>query len=129
MGGGVPVLEGDGMKGDEEPRPRFGQPELPGQRRTGQRLRGGEAVEAGCAHGVDAPRLLPHGGDAPGVGLRRGEVQMGELGDGMANLVVHRPFGDLAAVDVRHGQREWERGHRRREHLEAVAQDHDHIRA
>ena len=52
-------------------------------------------------------------------------MQVRELRDRVADLVVDRALGDLAAVHVGHGQRERQRRQGRGEHLEPVA-EHEH---
>src|SRR5215472_3005787 len=99
------------MEGDEEPGTGLWETELAREGMTGERLHGSQAIEAGTAHGVDAPALLAHAGDSLRVLDRRGEVEMRELGDGVADLVVYGALGPLAAGDVRHWQRKGQRGH------------------
>jgi hypothetical protein len=129
VGGRVAILEGHWMKGHEEPRPGHGHVELARERLPAERLHGGDPVDPRAAHRVDAPGLLPHLRDAPGVRLGRGEVEMRELGDGVADLIVHRALGHLAAVDVRHRQRKGQSRHRCGQHLEAIAEHHEEIGA
>ena len=52
-------------------------------------------------------------------------MQVAQLGHRVAKRVVDRALGELAAVDVRHGDAERQCSHGRRVHLEAVA-EHDH---
>ncbi len=77
---------------------------------------------------MDPPCLLAHLREAPGVGLGGGEVQVRELGDRVANLLVDRALGDLAAVQMRDGKRQRERRDGRAQHLESVAEHDDDVR-
>ena len=104
--GGVPVLERHRVEGHDEPRPGRGQSSRCASASRAAcsslgRIRSSPgAPTCGCA---TAPRPLR---DAARVRLGGGEVQVRELGDRVADLVVDRALGDLAAVDVRDRQRE-----------------------
>ena len=115
------------MQGDEERGATQRESDPLGECRPGQSREPQEPVEAGRPAAVDAPRLLAHLDEAPGVRLGRREVQVRELGDGMADLLVHGPLGELAAVEMSHGEREGQRRHRGAQHLEAVAEHHEQV--
>jgi hypothetical protein len=125
---GFPVLQGHGMeRGEEERSPDVDPPsgaELLG--RDGPFLP--EIVEPGRARDDDPPGLLaelPH----PVAVFRGGhEVEVRELGEGVPEGVVDRPAGELAAVQVGHGDPEREGRHRGGEHLVAVAEDDQEVR-
>ncbi len=72
-------------------------------------LAGHDQVDVVVADGVDAPALLAHTADALGrVGIG-GKVQMGQLGDGVADLLVERAR-DVAALQMGNGGRRPWRG-------------------
>ena len=104
-------------------------PETPREVRARHRSHHAEAIEAGRADLVHAPVFLAHAAHA--LGVRRGgdEVQVRELRERMAHLLVDGTLGHLAPVHVGDGDGERQRGHRGREHLQAIPEDHDDVRA
>ena len=118
------------MEGDEQPAVRRRQPELaprarragtPRSRRTG---RGRARPRCGCA---SAPR--PSGPRAPHArGSAETKWRWASLVMRVTDLVVHGALRHLAAVEMGDRQREGQRGHRRGQHLEAVAEHDEHVR-
>src|SRR4051794_35995616 len=66
------------------------------------RLRGllSDAVDAGGAGAVDTPAIFAELSQAGGAGWRGREVNVRELGDGVAERIVHLAERAIAAVDV-----------------------------
>ena len=84
-------------------------------------------VERGRSGVMHAPGLLAHGDDAPARGRRRGEVDVGQLGESVAHLVVDGALADFAAFDVSDGNAQRDRNRRRREHLVAVGDEQQQV--
>src|SRR5207237_2236043 len=92
-----------------------------------ERRGGGDRIECRRAAHDDAPRLLTELKQPAGVLLGRCEVQVAELCQCVANRLVEGPLARLAAVDVREWESKRQRGERRREHLEAVAEQEEDV--
>ena len=74
---------------------------------------------------VDAPGLFAHGDDAATRGTSGSEVDVGELGDRVAYLVVDGALADFAAFNMGDGNAQGERDAGRRHHLVAIG-DEEH---
>ena len=82
-------------------------------------------IKGGCAGVVDAPGFFAHGDDAAAGGFSRREVDVGELGDRVADLVVDGALADFAAFDVGDGDAQGERDAGGGHHLVAIG-DEEH---
>ena len=100
---------------------------LRGMADTVRSEKGGNAVEGGGADAVDGVRIFTHLLDAFGGEFCGGEMEMGDFGDGMADLFVPLGGGGFAAVEVGEGDLAGERGVGGGEDFKAVAQDHDQV--
>ena len=78
---------------------------------------------------MNAPRLLAHGDHPPARQFGRREVQMRHLGESVADLVVDGALADFAAFDVRHGDTQCECHRRRSQHLVAIGDQQQQVRA
>ena len=86
-----------------------------------------QVVERGRSGAMHAPRLLAHGDDAAARGFSRGEVNVRQLGESVAHLVVDGALAHFAAFDVGDGNAQSERGRCGREHLVAVGDEQQQI--
>ena len=84
-------------------------------------------IERGRTGAMDAPGLFAHGDDAAARGFSRGEMNVGQLGEGVADLVVDGALADFAAFDVRDGNAQRERDAGGRQHLVAVGDEEQQI--
>ena len=87
----------------------------------------GEVVDRGRAGVVDSPRFLAHGDDAAARSGRGCEVDGGELGEGVADVVVDCALGDFAAFDVGYGNAEGEGNGRGSEHFVTVGDEQKQV--
>ena len=78
---------------------------------------------------MHAPRLLAHGDHAAARGFCRSEVDVGELGEGVADVVVDGALAHLAALDVGDGNAQGERDGCGSEHLVAVGDQQQQVGA
>ena len=79
------------------------------ERRAVEQRGAAQMVERGRAGAMHAPRLLAHGDDAPARGFSRSEVDVRQLGEGVAHLVVDGALAHLAAFDVGDGDAQGQR--------------------
>ena len=86
-----------------------------------------QMVERGRAGAVDAPRFFAHGDDAAARGFSGGEVDVGQLGEGVAHVVVDGALADFAAFDVGDGDAQGERDGCGRQHLVAVGDEQQQV--
>ena len=94
---------------------------------AGEQGAAAEVVERRRSGAVDAPGLFAHGDDAGAGGGGGGEVEVGELGEGIADGVVDGAFADLAAFDVGDGDAEGEGDGGGGEHLVAVGDEEEEV--
>ena len=92
-----------------------------------RRRRRADQVEAGGAGDQHPVRLLAHLDDAIAVYAVGDEVQVAHFGQRMADRLVDRALGQLAAMDMRNRQRERQRRQRRRDHVVAVADEEQNV--
>ena len=82
-----------------------------------------EMIEGGRPHTMDPPTLFSHREHAlRGVGSRR-EMQVADLGQRVANRVIHRSFADLASLHVSDRDPQGERRRGRRQHLVPIGDE------
>ncbi len=74
---------------------------------------------------VDTPGFFAHGDDAAAGGFSRREVDVSELGEGVADLVVDGALADFATFDVGDGNSQSERDAGGCHHLVAIG-DEEH---
>ncbi len=76
---------------------------------------------------MDAPGFFSHGDDAAASGVCRCEVDVGNLGDGVANLVVDGSLADFAAFNVGDGNAQGERDAGGSKHLVAIGDEEQQV--
>ena len=84
-------------------------------------------IERGRAGVMNAPGFFAHGDDAAAGGFSRSEVDVGELGEGVADLVVDGALADFAAFDVGDGNAQGERDGGGGQHLVAIGDEQQQV--
>ena len=94
----------------------------------GEELGAVDVVDGGSAGVMDAPGFFTHGDDTAAGGFSGGEVDVGELGEGVADGVVDGALRDFAAFNVSDGDAEGEGDGGWGEHLIAVGNEEEEVR-
>jgi hypothetical protein len=84
-------------------------------------------IERWCACTVDSPRFLADGDHAGPRHFSRSEVDVGELGERVAHLVVDGALAHFAAFDVGYGNAHGQRGGSGSQHLVSVCDEQKEI--
>ena len=87
-----------------------------------------QMVERGRAGAMHTPWLLAHRDHALSRGFSGGEMDVRQLGERVAYVVVDCALLDFAALDVRDGNTQSERDRGGREHLIAVGDEQQQVR-
>ena len=74
-----------------------------------------------------APRLLTHGNHAEAGGFSGGEVDVSQLGESVADLIVDSSLRDFATFDVGDGNAQGQRNGSGRHHLIAVGDEQQQV--